>query len=154
MSLLARLKSYISEIKEDEIEALNVDLTQQENLPALQQSERAATPRRLPLPEPVPALEKIEIFRPGVFDDCQHIADALKQGSAVIVDYYYTLESTAKRIRIFMSGFVLASEGCEEKISTDICLYMPRHAGIQNHSRQLELEKALQIPWKGSVLKN
>ena len=100
-------------------------------------------------PEAVPAIEKIEIFRLSVFEDCQHIANTLKSGNAAIVDYYYTLESIAKRIQHFMSGFAYSSEGSEVKVSENIFLYTPRHRGVQNNAKEVELDKTLLMPWKG-----
>ena len=151
MGLLDRVRSAFRELGEEEI---NNDIEEtdtkdakasNEKIPA--QEENSKKSRRMP--ESVPGIEKIEIFRPSVFEDCQHIADTLKSGNAAIVDYYYTLESVAKRIQHFMSGFAYSSEGSEVKVSEYIFLYTPRHRGVQNNAKEVELDKTLRMPWKG-----
>ena len=81
------------------------------------------------------------------YEDCQQIADALKVGHAAVVDYYYTLESTAKNICSFLSGFVYAAEGCEERLSAHVFVYTPRHTGIQSGPKHVTPEHTLRFPW-------
>ena len=111
MSFLEKLRSYIKELGEDED-----DFEEEDPVPGAQTSstnlDRKAEPKEThdhgtkqkaanKLLESVPPVEQIEVFRPSRYEDCQQIADALKVGHAAVVDYYYTLESTAKNIRCF-----------------------------------------------------
>ena len=157
MSFLEKLKTYIQELGEDED-----DFAEEDSLPGAQTSDsnldRKAEPMEAhdrrgkqkaanKLHESVPPVEQIEVFRPSRYEDCQQIADALKVGHAAVVDYYYTLESTAKNIRSFMSGFVYAMEGCEERLSAHVYVYTPRHTGIQSGPKHVTPEHTLRFPW-------
>lgn len=157
MRFLEKLKAYMQELGEDED-----DFEEEDPVPGAQTSstnlDRKAEPKEThdhgtkqkaanKLLESVPPVERIEMFRPSRYEDCQQIADALKVGHAAVVDYYYTLESAAKSIRCFMSGFVYAAEGCEERLSAHVYVYMPRHAGIQSGPKHATHEHTLRFPW-------
>ena len=109
MRFLEKLKAYMQELGEDED-----DFEEEDPVPGAQTSstnlDRKAEPKEThdhgtkqkaahKLPESVPPVERIEVFRPSRYEDCQQIADALKVGHAAVVDYYYTLERLPK-IRI------------------------------------------------------
>jgi len=79
-------------------------------------------PRRMVRPAPEPN-RRIVIFVPASCSDEKEIADCLKQGSAVIVDYTAMDASSAKRIFRFLSGFIFASGGECRQVSKDIFLY-------------------------------
>ena len=157
MRFLEKLKAYIQELGEDED-----DFEEEDPAPGAQTSDtdlnrkaeakeahdrrgkqKAANKQH----ESVPPVERIEVFRPSRYEDCQQIADALKLGHAAVVDYYYTLESTAKNIRSFLSGFVYAAEGCEERLSAHVYVYTPRHAGIQSGPKRATPGHTLRFPW-------
>ncbi len=87
-------------------------------------------PLQKPSENPVP-LASIEVFTPYHFDDCQFIADALKKGSAAIVNFYYLMESDSIHMRSFLEGCVSALDGSHERISKNIDVYMPRAARVQ-----------------------
>ena len=148
MGLLDSIQPYATEIKEPETEDQETEESMRDQSSNHLEMLKRPDSRRCVSDQPVPTLGKIVIFQPGIFDDSQYIADTLKQGNAAVVNYYYTLESTANRIQVFMSGFIYASEGFEEKISTDIVIYVPRHSGIQKCSGQIDLNSTLQITWE------
>lgn len=154
MSFLEKLRAYIKELGEDEDDYEEDPEPQppEANLARKTGSKETHSRRTKPkaahkLPEPVPPLEQIEVFRPGRYEDCQQVADALKAGHAAVVDYYFTLESTAEMIRCFLSGFVYAMEGCEERLSAHVFVYTPRHAGIQSGLKRAASEHTLHFPW-------
>ena len=156
MRFLDKLKAYIKELGEDED-----DFEEEDSLPGAQTSGmdldrkaelkethgRRTKQKAHKLPESVPPVERIDVFSPSRYEDCQQIADALKVGHAAVVDYYYTLESTAKNIRSFLSGFVYAAEGCEERLSAHVYVYTPRHTGIQSGPKHVTPEHTLRFPW-------
>ena len=156
MRFLDKLKAYIKELGEDED-----DFEEEYPVPGAQTSgldlDHKAEPKEThgrrtkqkahKLPESVPPVERIDVFSPSRYEDCQQIADALKVGHAAVVDYYYTLESTAKNIRSFLSGFVYAAEGCEERLSAHVYVYTPRHTGIQSGPKHVTPEHTLRFPW-------
>ena len=150
MRLLEKLKSYKKEFDEYEEDLPEEDTEAAEEHPPV--PEKPRNRRQKPqaerrAPEHIPPIDRIEMFRPSTYEDCQHISDALKDGAAVIVDYYYTLESTARHIQQFMSGFIYASEGYEEKLSAYIFVYTPRHAGIISGPKNVNMDKTLRFPW-------
>lgn len=79
-------------------------------------------PRRTVRPAPE-SKRRIVIIVPVSFFDEKGIADCLKQGSAVIVDYSSLDADSAKRVFRFLSGFIFASGGECQQISKDIFLY-------------------------------
>lgn len=150
MGFLDKIRTYKKELDEYEddlpVEDAEVAETQPPAPEKPRESRQKPQAERKP-PERIPSIDRIELFRPSVYEDCQYISDALKDGAAVIVDYYYTLESTEKHIQQFMSGFIYASEGYEEALSKYIFVYTPRHAGIISGSKNVDMDKTLRFPW-------
>ena len=158
MRFLEKLKAYMQELGEDEGDFEEEDTVSGVQTPGMDLN-RKAEPKEThdhgtkqkaanKLLESVPPVEQIEVFRPSRYEDCQEIADALKVGHAAVVDYYYTLESTAKSIRCFLSGFVYAAEGWEERLSAHVYVYMPRHTGIQSGPKHVPSGHTLRFPWE------
>ena len=151
MRFFDRLWADIRELKEDTEDGTAKPVPEDDAPDPVQENGRTKQPSRKLL-EPVPRLERIEIFRPVVCNDCQYIADCLKSGNAAIVHYGDTPERTAKQIHMFMFGYIYASDGFAERVSSDIYVYAPKQLEIQNLTKVPDLDSTLKIPWKNKEL--
>lgn len=128
------LKEWIKKIKE-----LFSDTEEEERDPKELPAESAHLPVPVQIPRrparPMSELpRRIVIFVPAGSSAEKKIADCLKQGCAVIVNYTSLDAASAKHIFRFLSGFIFASGGECRQISKEIFLYStiprtPSHAG-------------------------
>lgn len=75
------------------------------------------------------ALNIVEVD-PNDFDDSQRIADCMRQGQPVIVNYENTDAILANRIKDFISGVVFALEGSLKEIGSSVVLYTPKMVDV------------------------
>lgn len=75
------------------------------------------------------ALNIVEVD-PNEFDDSQRIADCMRQGQPVIVNYENTDAILANRIKDFISGVVFALEGSMKEVGSCVVLYTPKMVNV------------------------
>lgn len=63
--------------------------------------------------------------RPRRFDQAQEVADAFKDGTAVIMNLEGTERDVARRLIDFGSGICYALDGTMEKVATGVYLLKP-----------------------------
>lgn len=71
---------------------------------------------------------KVRIYSPANFDRVTAIADDLKEGKAVVVNYERIEAEEQRRICDFVNGVCYVLDGCAKRISEQIVLYVP--AGV------------------------
>ena len=78
-----------------------------------------------------------EPLNPKNIDDCQQIANCLKEKRPVVINLENVEEPTAVRIIDFISGTIYAIDGAVNKISRNVWLFAPKNVNIavsqQNH---------------------
>ena len=91
---------------------------------------------------------KVVIVEPKNSDDCQKIADHLKDGKTVIVNFE-KLDSPVDKNLIFnfMNGAVYVLEGSIKKVSRSIYILAPKNVDIDT-SITKELESKAVLPWQ------
>ena len=72
----------------------------------------------------------VVIVDPTEFDDSQKIADILRQGQSVIINFEDTDVVLSKRISDFISGVVYALGGTMQMVGRSILLCAPSNIGI------------------------
>lgn len=75
------------------------------------------------------ALNIVEVD-PNEFDDSQRIADCMREGQPVIVNYENTDAILANRIKDFISGVVFALEGSMKEVGSCVVLYTPKMVNV------------------------
>jgi FtsZ-interacting cell division protein YlmF len=85
-------------------------------------------PRPLAIVRP-PALA-FELIAPEDFDDAQRIADRLRAGVPVLIDFHGCDRSLAGRLTDFASGLVYALEGSLQHVGRDVLLLTPDRVDI------------------------
>ena len=80
---------------------------------------------------------KVKVIKPSNIDDCQQIANCLKERCPVVINLENVEEQTAIRIIDFISGTIYAIDGAVNKISRNVWLFAPKNVNItvsqQNH---------------------
>lgn len=83
------------------------------------------------------AMMKVVVINPKNIDDCQQIANCLKEKRPVVINLENVEEPTAVRIIDFISGTIYAIDGAVNKISRNVWLFAPKNVNIavsqQNH---------------------
>jgi cell division inhibitor SepF len=72
----------------------------------------------------------VVITQPMGFDDARQIAENVKNGKTVLVNFERTDSETIKRTVDFMSGITYAVSGTVQRISNTIFLFAPAHVEI------------------------
>ena len=90
---------------------------------------------------------KVVVINPKSIDDCQQIANCLKEKRPVVINLENVEEQTAIRIIDFISGTIYAIDGAVNKISRNVWLFAPKNVNIavsqQNHGLS-------NMPWEPS----
>lgn len=84
---------------------------------------------------------RVVVCEPKVFEDCQTIADNLKNRRPVIVNLEEADKELAKRVVDFVSGCTYALNGGTQKVGNGIFLFVPSNMDIANEAKELEKEK-------------
>ena len=83
------------------------------------------------------SMMKVVVINPKSIDDCQQIANCLKEKRPVVINLENVEEQTAIRIIDFVSGTIYAIDGAVNKISRNVWLFAPKNVNIavsqQNH---------------------
>ncbi len=77
----------------------------------------------------VPEL-RVQIYVPENFDQVTDIADNLKGGKAVVVNYERVAAEDQRRICDFVNGACYVVNGCAKRISEQIVLYAPEGVDV------------------------
>ena len=80
--------------------------------------------------DPENGKEIVVITQPMGFDDARQIAENVKNGKTVLVNFERTDGETIKRTVDFMSGITYAVSGTVQRVSNTIFLFAPAHVGI------------------------
>ncbi len=89
---------------------------------------------------------KVVVCVPKVFEDCQFIADHLKNRRPVIVNLEEADKELAKRVVDFVSGTTYALTGSMQKVGNGIFLFVPSNMDISgevNKEQEKEKDKSL-----------
>jgi cell division inhibitor SepF len=90
---------------------------------------------------------KVVVINPKSIDDCQQIANCLKEKRPVVINLENVEEPTAVRIIDFVSGTIYAIDGAVNKISRNVWLFAPKNVNIavsqQNHGMG-------NVPWENN----
>ncbi len=73
---------------------------------------------------------KVVLIEPAVFDDCQHIADSLKNRRTVVINLENIDLVTARRIIDFVGGTAYAVGGTLQKAGAGIIIAVPSNVDI------------------------
>ena len=72
----------------------------------------------------------VRIYAPTNFDQVTAIADDLKAGKAVVVNYERIEAEEQRRICDFVNGVCYVLDGCAKRISAQIVLYVPEGVDV------------------------
>jgi cell division inhibitor SepF len=107
--------------------------------------------------KPVPALPPVRdsamtlgtvvITQPMGFDDARQIAENVKSGKTVLVNFERTDSETIKRTVDFMSGITYAVSGTVQRVSNTIFLFAPARVEIFATER-FATEDPNALPWR------
>jgi len=84
---------------------------------------------------------RVVVCEPKVFEDCQLIADNLKNRRPVIVNLEEADKELAKRVVDFVSGTTYALSGGMQKVGNGIFLFVPSNMDIAADNKDSEREK-------------
>jgi cell division inhibitor SepF len=84
---------------------------------------------------------RVVVCEPKVFEDCQTIADNLKNRRPVIVNLEEADKDLAKRVVDFVSGCTYALNGGTQKVGNGIFLFVPSNMDIAAENREAEKER-------------
>lgn len=84
---------------------------------------------------------RVVVCEPKVFEDCQTIADNLKNRRPVIVNLEEADKELAKRVVDFVSGCTYALNGGTQKVGNGIFLFVPSNMDIAADNTEKEREK-------------
>lgn len=73
---------------------------------------------------------RVVVCSPKVFEDCQYIADHLKNRRPIIVNLEEADKELAKRVVDFISGTTYALSGSMQKVGNGIFLFVPSNMDI------------------------
>jgi cell division inhibitor SepF len=85
-------------------------------------------PRPLSLVRPAPLA--FELVRPVDFDSAQRIADRMREGASVLVDFEGCDLGLTGRLTDFASGLVYALGGGLQHVGSDVILLTPGHLTV------------------------
>jgi cell division inhibitor SepF len=84
---------------------------------------------------------RVVVCEPKVFEDCQTIADNLKNRRPVIVNLEAADKELAKRVVDFVSGCTYALNGGTQKVGNGIFLFVPSNMDIAADNKEAEKER-------------
>lgn len=84
---------------------------------------------------------RVVVCEPKVFEDCQTIADNLKNRRPVIVNLENSDKEMAKRVVDFVSGTTYALNGGTQKVGNGIFLFVPSNMDIASDGKEEERDK-------------
>jgi len=84
---------------------------------------------------------RVVVCDPKIFEDCQAVADNLKNRRPVIVNLEGADKELAKRVVDFVSGTTYALNGSMQKVGNGIFLFVPSNMDIAGDIRDGEKEK-------------
>jgi len=84
---------------------------------------------------------RVVVCEPKVFEDCQAIADNLKNRRPVIVNLEEADKELAKRVVDFVSGTTYALNGSTQKVGSGIFLFVPSNMDIASESKAPEKDR-------------
>ena len=89
---------------------------------------------RAPAPRPLALVGRarlaFELVTPDSFEAAQTIADRLRAGAPVLVDFHGVDRDLAGRLTDFCSGLVYAVEGTLQHVGREVLLLAPSHVDI------------------------
>lgn len=74
---------------------------------------------------------KVVVINPKSIDDCQQIADCLKEKRPVVINLENVDKQIAARIIDFVSGTVYALDGGVKPISRSVYLFSPKNVNVE-----------------------
>ena len=89
----------------------------------------------------------VVITQPTGFDDARQIAENVKNGKTVLVNFERTDSETIKRTVDFMSGITYAVSGTVQRVSNTIFLFAPARVEIYATERFATDEPGA-LPWR------
>lgn len=101
----------------------------QEPAPSFRTCTRAQHPQLTVHTTKIPEL-RVQIYVPENFDQVTDIADNLKSGKAVVVNYERVAVEEQRRICDFVNGACYVVNGCAKRISEQIVLYAPEGVDV------------------------
>jgi FtsZ-interacting cell division protein YlmF len=90
--------------------------------------DEARSPRRLSVVRPAPLA--FELVRPVDFESAQRIADRLRDGASVLVDFEGCERALVGRLMDFASGLVYAVGGQLQHVGDQVVLLTPSHLDV------------------------
>jgi cell division inhibitor SepF len=91
----------------------------------------------------------VVITQPMGFDDARQIAENVKNGKTVLVNFERTDSETIKRTVDFMSGITYAVSGTVQRVSNTIFLFAPARVEIYATER-FATDGPEELPWRRS----
>lgn len=89
---------------------------------------------------------KVVLIEPAIFDDCQQIADNLKNKRTVIINLENIEFNIARRIIDFVGGTAYALGGTLQKIGTGIIIALPSNVDISGDINSMSQPKEI-LAW-------
>lgn len=86
---------------------------------------------------------KVMLIEPVTFDDCQHIADNLKNKRAVIINLENVDLHLARRIIDFVGGTAYALGGTLQKVGAGIVICLPNNMDISGDASIISQPKEI-----------
>ncbi|VBB08732.1 Hypothetical protein LUCI_4010 [Lucifera butyrica] len=80
--------------------------------------------------QPVSSSLKVFVGTPGSFDDVKVLADYLRAGTSVVVNYEHVDEAIQQRIHDFLTGLCYVIGGLAERISENVLIYTPANVDV------------------------
>lgn len=84
---------------------------------------------------------RVVVCEPRIFEDCQLIADNLKNRRPVVINLEEADKELAKRVVDFISGATYALNGSMQKVGNGIFLFVPSNIDIAGDIRGSERDK-------------
>ena len=100
-----------------------------------------------PVRDSAMTLGTVVITQPMGFDDARQIAENVKSGKTVLVNFERTDSETIKRTVDFMSGITYAVSGTVQRVSNTIFLFAPARVEIFATER-FATEDPNALPWR------
>lgn len=95
-----------------------------------QTSERKLSRESLPKYEEQKEKSRLTVISPKAYEDGYKIADIIKGGNAVIVDFSSAEHETAHNLFDFITGAAFALEGGAERITPNVYIFTPSNTKI------------------------
>lgn len=92
-------------------------------------------------------LISVVVLEPASFDDSQKIADFLREGQPVVINFAGTDSLVAKRMTDFVSGCIYAVGGSINKLGRNVLVCAPKNVDIDAGGIELREERGGK-PWE------